>query len=144
MPARNRRLPRHLSWPLTPTDIRAVLGEPLMDEVRLSFVEHPLHDSTLLQALRNRLTTSNYGYHKFPADWSRVGITIAPLPAGERAHARGILREQALPELRDWVTWVRRAPESWALTRHSLSWRVTGHGVARREDDQPYPPAEPG
>ncbi|AUY47648.1 hypothetical protein C2142_00170 [Streptomyces sp. CB01881] len=121
-----------------------MLGEPLMDEVHLGFVEHPQYDSTLLQASRNPLTTSNYGYNKFPAEWSRVRITIAPLPAGERAHARGILREQALPELRDWVDRIRRAPESWSLTRHSLSWRVTGHGVARREDEQPYPPAEPG
>ncbi|MGV9268215.1 hypothetical protein ACWDRR_26530 [Kitasatospora sp. NPDC003701] len=144
MPARNRRLPRHLSWPLTPTDLRAVLGEPLMDEVSLIFFGQPWHDGTLLQVSRNGLTTSNYGYSTFSPAWSRLSIGIVPLPAGERAHARGVLRAQALPELRDWADRLRRAPETRALTSHSASWRVTGHGVARREDDQCYPPAEPG
>lgn len=120
-----------------------MLGEPLMDEVRLSFYEHPQHDSTLLQVSRNSVTFSNYGYSRSPAELSPVRISITPLPAGERAHARGILREHALPELRDWLDRLRRAPETWALTCHSLAWRVTGHGLARREDEQPYPPTEP-
>ncbi|SOB85774.1 hypothetical protein [Streptomyces sp. 1331.2] len=144
MPARNRRLPRHLSWPLTPTDLRTVLGETLMDEVHLCFDEPPQHDGTLLRATWNPSITSNYGYNRFPAEQSRVRIAITPLPAGERAHARGLLREQALPELREWLDRARRAPEWWVLTRHSVSWRVTGQEVARREDYQPYPQAGSG
>ncbi len=48
MPARNRRLPRHLSWPLTTTDIRSALGVEEADSVRLYFGGRLAEDGTVL------------------------------------------------------------------------------------------------
>ncbi|GAA2744268.1 hypothetical protein [Kitasatospora cinereorecta] len=135
MPARNRRLPRDLSWPLTPTDLRAVPGA---EDADLWFNNRPSDDGTLLHAEWIPPIRSNYGVGLHPSVWSTVRIRISPLPGTERAHARSVLRSHALPELAAWIAAARRAPEAWILSRHSRSWRLTGGTTTHREDHQPY------
>ncbi|MBD0695880.1 hypothetical protein [Streptomyces sp. CBMA123] len=65
-------------------------------------------------------------------------IRVAPLPAAERAAARHILRQSALPELAAWISAARHAPETWTLSRHSRSWRSEGSSTAHRDDQQSY------
>ncbi|MEV6205680.1 hypothetical protein [Kitasatospora sp. NPDC051914] len=138
MPARNRRLPRHLSWPLTPTDLREALGgEPVAPDA-VSFDGHPWGDGTLLQVTWLPPTSSNYGQGIHPGLWNTLQIAVAPLPAGERAAARELLRGRVLPELRAWIANARQAPEGWKLSPHSRSWRIEDGTVTRGEDGQPY------
>ncbi|MFE9171367.1 hypothetical protein ACFYNZ_17895 [Streptomyces kebangsaanensis] len=141
MPARNRRLPRHLSWPLTPTDIRDALGEQEAEAAELSFADQLVEDGTLLYVWWIPPRVSNYGNGFHPSLWYSVQITVCPLPATERAAARHTLRQHALPELRAWIDTARQAPESWTLTEHWRSWRLTGGGAAvvHSDDWKPYP-----
>ncbi|QKW23401.1 hypothetical protein HUT16_33805 [Kitasatospora sp. NA04385] len=143
MPARNRRLPRHLSWPLTSTDIASALGEPPSDALRLSFFDHHWTDGTLLKADWVPPIGSNHGAGLPPDWWSSVFITVAPVPGGERATTRRILREQALPELRRWIDDARHRSQAWALSRHSISWRLAGRSLHLSHDGRPYRPVEP-
>lgn len=83
--------------------------------------------------------SSNYGGGIHPRWWSTAWIRVAPLPATERAAARHVLRQVALPELAAWISAARRAPEAWALSPHSRSWRPAGSTTVYRDDRQPYP-----
>ncbi|AVV47138.1 hypothetical protein PYK79_19245 [Streptomyces sp. ID05-04B] len=138
MPARNRRLPRDLSWPLTTSDIRAALGEQGADVADVRFVDQPRSDGTLLEVEWIPPISSNYGSGIHPSLWCSVSIRVAPLPSTGRAAARGILREHALPELAAWISAARRAPEAWTLTRRSRSWRTAGSTAICTDDRQPY------
>ncbi|MCX4682749.1 hypothetical protein OG401_00220 [Kitasatospora purpeofusca] len=142
MPARNRRLPRHLSWPLTTTDICSTLGETPSNALQLSFGSHSSTDGPLLQARWKPPIGSNYGNGLHPNWWSSVWISVSPLPNGERAAARQVLREQALPELRQWVDNARTGSEAWALSRHSISWNLTSQALHVSHDEQPYQPVK--
>ncbi|MEV0977748.1 hypothetical protein [Streptomyces sp. NPDC049915] len=138
MPSRNRRLPRDVSWPLTPTDIRAALGEQESDLTHLNFWDRPHGDGTLLHAEWLPPVSANYGNGIHPDLWSSVHIGVTPLPAAERAGARQLLRQHALPELVAWIDAARSAPETWALAPHSRSWRLAGSATIHRDDWQPY------
>ncbi|WP_033258964.1 MULTISPECIES: hypothetical protein [Kitasatospora] len=125
MPARNRLLPRNRSWPLTATDVRTALGDPMMDGVILSFHEHPSESRVLLSATWNRTVRSNYAYGETPDWWGKVLVGVGNLPSAERAAARELLREQALPALREWTAEaLRRADEPWALRTRQRHWSV--------------------
>ncbi|MFD4656097.1 hypothetical protein ACFWP2_10760 [Kitasatospora sp. NPDC058444] len=139
MPARNRRLPRDLAWPLTPTDIRTALGAREPEAVDLDFDGRPWEDGTALHVEWVPRLSANHGGGIHPRWWSTVRIRVAPVPAAERAAARHLLRQDALPELAAWIDAARRAPQTWALARHSRSWRPEGSGTARRDDHRPYP-----
>lgn len=138
VPARNRHLPRHLSWPLTSTDVRTALGEQMSEVKSLSFNQRCCDDGTLLSVYWTPVISSNYGSGYHPSFWSSVRISISPLPATARAAARQALRAHALPELSDWITEARRAPDGWTLTRHQRSWRLAGHATAHSDDGQPF------
>ncbi|MGW7445150.1 hypothetical protein [Kitasatospora sp. NPDC054795] len=138
MPARNRRLPRDLSWPLTPTDIRAVLGAQEAEAAHLEFGNRPWEDGTALHVEWVPGLSADHGGGIRPRWWSPVRIGVAPLPASERAAARHVLRQSALPELAAWIDAARRAPQTWTLSRHSRSWRPEGSGTAHRDDLRPY------
>ncbi|MEH0448002.1 MULTISPECIES: hypothetical protein [unclassified Streptomyces] len=138
MPARNRRLPRGLSWPLTASDIRAALGEQVGEGADLGFGDHPHSDGTVLHVEWVPPISSNYGSGIHPSLWYSVRIRVAPLPSAERAAVRRVLQEQALPELAAWIRAAQRAPEGWTLTRRSRSWRTAGSAAVHRDDWQPY------
>ncbi|MET8542525.1 hypothetical protein ABZW03_17990 [Kitasatospora sp. NPDC004799] len=134
MPARNRRLPRDHSWPLTPTDLHSVLGTPEEGVYSLDFYGRPLDDGTLLRVVWNPPRSSNYSYGGRSSLWPNVGVGVAPLPAADRADARRALRQYALPELAAWIDAIRHAPETWALTRRSRSWRLAGDATVHCDD----------
>ncbi|OKJ05603.1 hypothetical protein [Kitasatospora sp. CB01950] len=142
MPARNRRLPRHLSWPLTSTDICSVLDETRSQALHLSFFDRRWTDGAILKADWVPPIGSNYGAGLPPEWWSSVWITVGPVPSGERAAARRILREQALPELRSWVEKARNGSEAWALSRHSIAWQYANQSLRISHDGQLYQPVE--
>ncbi|MFE2347951.1 hypothetical protein ACFVT9_29015 [Kitasatospora cineracea] len=142
MPARNRRLPRHLSWPLTSTDISSDLGEAPSDALQLSFGNFGPPDRTLLTAYWRPPVGSNYGNGLHPRWWSSVWILVAPVPSGERADARQILRERALPDLRQWIDNARTGSQAWALSRHSISWKLTSQALHVSHDERPYQPVK--
>ncbi|MBD0695451.1 hypothetical protein BG452_03965 [Streptomyces sp. CBMA123] len=117
-----------MSWPLTPTDIRTALGDALMDAVDLSFHEHISGSEVLLSAIWHPMTRSNYDYGELPDWWGKVQVSVGALPSHERARAREVLREHALPALRDWTAEaLQRTGEAWALhTRHRHWWVEDG------------------
>ncbi|MFD8597985.1 hypothetical protein ACFV1L_23555 [Kitasatospora sp. NPDC059646] len=143
MSARHRRLPRHLSWPLTSTDLRSALGEAPSDALQVSFGSRGSTDGSLLDALWRPPVGSNYGNGLHPRWWSSVWIVVIPVPSAERAATRGLLRDLALPALRDWVDRARNGSEGWALTGHSLSWRLVDQRLHLSRDRQPYRAVEP-
>ncbi|MFJ8475655.1 hypothetical protein [Kitasatospora sp. NPDC094011] len=138
MPARNRRLPRHLSWPLTPTDLREALGARELEAVDLYFGEHPASDGHLLSVLWSPRPSSSYSFGGTrPPWWSHVRIGVGPVPATERAVTRHALQQDALPELAAWITAARRAPEAWTLSRHTRHWHVEDGAVTRCDEGLP-------
>ncbi|WP_329561097.1 hypothetical protein [Kitasatospora sp. NBC_01266] len=138
MPARNRRLPRHLSWPLTRTDVQTALGERFAEVDELSFGGHPWGDGTLLHVGWTPVVRANYGSGVHPSRWCRIHVSVCPLPAADRAAARRALQEHVLAELGAWIDNARHAPETWTLTWHSRSWRLVAGAAAHRDDRQPY------
>jgi hypothetical protein len=129
MSARNRRLPRHLSWPLTTSDISDALGPHLTQIGSLGFRDKPSNDGTLLLAGWVPPVTSSYGVGtSMPASMRGLQIRVFPAGTAERAAARTILRREALPQLDEWITRALRAPETWLLTRHARHWQlINGH-----------------
>ncbi|MGW1274181.1 hypothetical protein ACWD5A_37000, partial [Streptomyces sp. NPDC002491] len=85
MPARNRRLPRDMSWPLTASDIRAALGEQVADAADVGFGDQARSDGTLLHVEWTPPISSNYGSGIHPALWNSIRIRVMPLPSTERA-----------------------------------------------------------
>ncbi|WP_045696133.1 hypothetical protein [Streptomyces rubellomurinus] len=138
MSARNRRLPRDLAWPLTLTDIRTAIGPEEAAAAGVDFGARPWGDGTALHVEWVPRLPANYGGGIHPAWWNTVRIGVSPLPAGERAAARRVLRESALPELAEWIGAARRESETWRLSRHSRSWRPEGEGAVHRDDGRPY------
>ncbi|KQV13957.1 MULTISPECIES: hypothetical protein [unclassified Kitasatospora] len=132
MPARNRRLPRHLSWPLTPSDLDAALGERMTRVERLYFSDRPHEDGSLLGI-------QWYGVNVHPTLRSRLSLTVGPLPATERAAARQILVRTCLPEVAAWIDEMVAASETWRQAGHYRHWRLAGDsGVTHRDDFDPY------
>ena len=129
MSARNRRLPRHLSWPLTTSDISDALGPRMTQIGNLGFRDNPSNDGTLLLVGWVPPVTSGYGVGTgMPAHMQGLQITVLPLGAADRAAARTILRREALPQLDEWITRALQAPETWLLTRHGRQWQlINGH-----------------
>ncbi|MFK0102418.1 MULTISPECIES: hypothetical protein [unclassified Streptomyces] len=123
MSARNRRLPRHRAWPLTTTDISESLG-PCMDRVTdLAFLTG--HDSGTLVLGVEWIAPNprNYGRGVHP-DMVGFRIDVHPVDATERAATRAVLRAQALPELRAWITRATAAGETWRMADHQHYWRM--------------------
>ncbi|MEV7599052.1 hypothetical protein AB0O91_16880 [Kitasatospora sp. NPDC089797] len=138
MPARNRRLPRDLSWPLTPTDLREGLGAQEAEAADVYFGELPSDDGFVLLARWEPQPSSNYSHSGVrPAWWSPVRIVVAPVPAAERAATRRALRQDALPRLAAWITAARRAPEGWRMAPHDCSWGFRDGAVLHRGDGPP-------
>jgi hypothetical protein len=89
MSARNRRLPRHLSWPSTTSDISDALGLHMTRIGNLGFRGDPSNDGTLLRVGWVPPVTSSYGIGTgMPARMqvsrsgsSRSGQPTAPQPA---------------------------------------------------------------
>ncbi|MGW6912890.1 hypothetical protein ACWGB8_03550 [Kitasatospora sp. NPDC054939] len=139
MSARNRRLPRDLSWPLSPTDIhRRGLGAGWAIPVDLRFDVRPWSDGTLLHVEWIPPVSSNYGTGTHPGLWNSIRIHIAPIADARRGRARLALLAHALPGLAAWTEAARCAPEGWALSSHSRSWRFEGRYVCHRDDHEPY------
>ncbi|MGW6982988.1 hypothetical protein ACWGE1_26715 [Streptomyces sp. NPDC054932] len=138
MSARNRRLPRDLSWPLSPTDIRTALGTGETIAVDLRFDDRTWSDGTLLHVEWIPPLSSNYGTGIDPGLWNTVRIHIAPIADIRRGIARLALLRHALPELAAWTYAARSAPEGWALSSHSRSWRFEDRSIAHRDDHEPY------
>jgi hypothetical protein len=127
MSARNRRLARHLAWPLTTTDINECLG-PHMTHVRdLQFLTGHGSATIVLGAQWVAPLSRTYGRGIHP-DSVGIFIDIHPVDATARAAARAVLRTRALPQLHEWVTRAIAADETWRLTPHRHYWRLTdGH-----------------
>ncbi|MFJ3661118.1 hypothetical protein ACIPPM_11705 [Streptomyces sp. NPDC090119] len=132
MSARNRRLPRGYSWPLTSTDLTESLG-PLMTHVtETRFLTGRDAGTIVLGAAWVPPLFRNYGRDTHPdAVGFRIDVPMVPTPA--RATTRTILRDRALPQLRDWITLGIQAGETWHLTPHERLWHLTG-GHLTHED----------
>ncbi|MGX4733686.1 hypothetical protein [Kitasatospora griseola] len=135
MPARNRLLPRGLSWPLTPTDIRSALVEEDGTTVPLDFGRIAREDGVLLTVEWVPQIRGNYGGGIHPIWWETCRIRVAPLPSARRAAARQALRTEALPALAAWIAAARTAPEGWRSAGHCRSWRVVDGGAVMWLDD---------
>ncbi|MEU1535050.1 hypothetical protein [Streptomyces fagopyri] len=133
MSARNRRLPRHLAWPLTTTDINACLG-PFMSRVTaLRFLMG--HDSRpiVLGAEWIAPIPHNYGRSMHP-DMVGFRIDVHPVDAAERAATRAVLRAHALPQLHEWITQAIAADETWQSTPHQHHWRLNDGRLTHRDE----------
>jgi hypothetical protein len=135
MPARNRNLPRHLAWPLTTTDIGGALGPRMAHVSKLWFRAEPTADGTLLRVEWVPATVSNYGMGSSkPAYMLGLQIRVSPLKAVDRAAARAVLRQVALPELDTWICHALQASESWLQVRHDRCWQLTDGRLTRHEE----------
>ena len=76
---------------------------------------------------------TNYGRGVHP-DMVGVHIDVHPVDAAERAAFRGVLRAQALPQLREWITQAIAADETWRLTPHQHYWRITDGHLTHRDE----------
>ncbi|MEV8068476.1 hypothetical protein AB0P32_20465 [Streptomyces sp. NPDC085995] len=125
MSARDRRLPRHRAWPLTRTDVAECLG-PRLDHVReLRFLTGADSGDIVLGAAWVAPLSRTYGRGVHP-DSVGCFIDVHPLAAADRAATRAVLREQALPQLREWIERAITADQTWQLTDHQHLWRLTG------------------
>jgi hypothetical protein len=129
MSARNRRLPRHLSWPLTTSDISDALGPHMAQIGHLWFRDKPSVDGALLRVGWVPPVTFSYGIGTgMPAYMQGIQIRVSPLETTDRAAARTILRQEAMPQLDEWITEALQARETWLLTRHGRYWQlINGH-----------------
>ncbi|MFJ5921391.1 hypothetical protein ACIQF6_02165 [Kitasatospora sp. NPDC092948] len=133
MPARNRQLPRGLSWPLTSTDIRSTLGA---EDVPVGFWRAVREDGVLVSAEWLPRLRGNYGGGIHPGLWETFRVEVWPLPSARRAAARQTLRAEVLPALVEWIAAARSAPEGWQVVGHSRSWRVADGGAVTYVDDR--------
>jgi hypothetical protein len=120
VPARNRRLPRHLAWPLTSTDLVEVLGDQYASVTWLRFMENSAENVLAVEWVPDR--RFNYGHGSFPS----LRVDVHAVKAAERRSVRAALRAQALPELRDWIEHAVGAPPTWQEARHYRYWTWTG------------------
>ena len=134
MPARDRKLPRHLSWPLTTTDIGDALGPHLSRVGKVWFGTVPNADGTLLRVEWVPALTSNYG-GRLPAHMQGFQIKVLPTRATERAGARATLRQGALPSLDTWIAQALDASDTWLRTRHQRRWRLANGFLTHHDDD---------
>ncbi|MCX4741258.1 hypothetical protein [Streptomyces antibioticus] len=134
MPARNRRLPRHLSWPLTTTDITECLGPYMSRVTDLCFVSGHGSETILLGASWTAPFSRNYGRGIHP-DSVGFYIDVHPVAATRRAAVRALLRTQALPQLHEWVARACAADETWRLAPHRHYWRLTDGLLTHHDED---------
>jgi hypothetical protein len=135
MSARNRRLPRHLSWPLTTSDISDALGPHMTQIGNLGFRDKPSNDGTLLRVGWVPPVTPSYGRGTaMPAHMQGLQIRVYPVAAADRAAARTTLRQEALPQLDEWITQALQAPETWLMTRHGQDWQLINGKLAHHDE----------
>ncbi|ELP70677.1 hypothetical protein ACKI1I_38570 [Streptomyces turgidiscabies] len=133
MTARNRRrrprrrLPRHLAWSLTTTDVNESLGELVSHIRELRFLTGSDSGTSVLGARWVASDSPNYGRGVDP-DYVGFSVDVHPVDAAERAATRAVLKETALPQLHAWITQGLAAPETWRQTSHLRYWHLTdGH-----------------
>ncbi|MFJ3159841.1 hypothetical protein [Streptomyces kanasensis] len=134
MPARNRRLPRHRAWPLTVTDIHECLGPDLARATDLQFLTGHDSGTIVLGAAWVAPCPRNHGRGIHP-DSVGFRTDVHPVDAAERATVRAVLRAQALPQLREWITQAIAADETWRLAPHQHYWRLTDGRLTHRDED---------
>ncbi|MGW4378455.1 hypothetical protein [Kitasatospora sp. NPDC004531] len=136
MPARNRKLPRGLSWPLTPTDIRSALGGADDAPPDVTFCRWQVDGGSEVLAVEwLPELRGNYGGGRHSDLWETCQIWVYPLPSSRRAAAREALRAEALPALAVWTAAARTAPEGWRTVRRRRAWRVAEDGAVSWTDD---------
>ncbi|MFJ5848504.1 hypothetical protein [Streptomyces sp. NPDC092903] len=133
MSARNRRLPRHLAWPLTTTDINECLGDFMTRVTDLRFLTGHDSGTIVLGAEWIAPIPRNYGRGTHP-DTVGFGIDVHPVDAAERAAIRAVLRARALPRLHAWITEAAGADETWKSAPHRHLWRLD-HGRLTHHDE---------
>ncbi|MFC9398138.1 hypothetical protein ACFTWS_34030 [Streptomyces sp. NPDC057027] len=133
MSARNRRLPRHLAWSLTTTDIDECLGPHMTRVTDLRFLAGHDSGTIVLGAAWVAPNRHNYGRGIHPES---VGfrIDVHPVGAADRAAIRAVLRAQALPQLHEWVTQAIAADGTWQLTDHQHYWRLSDGHLTHRDE----------
>jgi hypothetical protein len=128
MSARDRRLARGASWPLTRSDLDAGLGESFKHVRELDFLGEVPHYWVLEATWRPGRAG---GIHP---DVYGIAVTVYPVRSVDRAEIRRELRETALPELRDWIAHAMVASETWKAECHRRSWRWTENRVLESQE----------
>jgi hypothetical protein len=98
------------------------------------FYARPSEDGALLRAEWVPALISNYGIGRKPAHMLGLQITIYPLMAVDRAAARTVLQQVALPELDTWIRAALQASESWLQTRHTRRWQLTDGRLVHHDE----------
>ncbi|OIJ68234.1 hypothetical protein [Streptomyces mangrovisoli] len=133
MTARNRRLPRHRSWPLTRADLGEGLGGCLSRVTDLRFLEGDDSGTIVLGAEWIAPAPTSYGRGVHP-DMVGFRVDVHPVATADRAATRVILRERALPRLRAWIAGADEATETWLLTPHRRLWRLVDGRLVCEDD----------
>ncbi|MFY4719208.1 hypothetical protein [Streptomyces sp. LaBMicrA B280] len=133
MPARDRRLPRHRSWPLTATDIDACLGPHRSRVTDLRFLTGQDSGTIVLGAAWVAPAPRGYGRGRHP-DTVGFRVDVHPVDATGRAAVRAVLRAHALPQLHAWITRAIAADETWRLTDHQHYWRLADGHLTHRDE----------
>ncbi|MEV5178032.1 hypothetical protein AB0L10_45195 [Streptomyces flaveolus] len=133
MPARDRRLPRHLAWPLTTADIDECLGPRMSRVSHLRFLTGHDSGTIVLGAAWTAPHPRNHGHGIHP-DSVGFRIDVHPVDATERVATRAVLRARALPQLRERITRAIAADETWRLTAHQHYWRLADGRLTHRDE----------
>ncbi|GGK81341.1 hypothetical protein Ppa06_55700 [Planomonospora parontospora subsp. parontospora] len=126
--ARDRRLARGASWPLTRSDLREGLGERFEHVRELDFFGEVPSNWPLTVSWRPGRAG---GIHP---DVYGVELLVQPVRSADRAEIREAFREIVLPELRDWITHAVMATEVWKAAAHRRVWRWTENRVFEPEE----------
>ncbi|MYX73923.1 hypothetical protein [Streptomyces sp. SID3915] len=133
MSARNRRLPRHRSWPLTATDVNECLGSFMSHVTDLQFLTGHDSGTIVLGAAWVAPDPHNYGHGVHP-DAVGFRVDVHPIDAADRAATRAVLRAHALPQLHAWIAQGVAADDTWQLTPHRHYWRLTDGHLTHRDE----------
>ncbi|MBB4939275.1 hypothetical protein FHR32_003580 [Streptosporangium album] len=115
--ARDRRLARGTSWPLTRSDLGEVLGEDFPHVQELEFLGETPQDWVL--TVRWRPGRAG-GIHP---DVYGIALSVHPVRSADRAEIREALRKAVLPELRGWIAHAVTATETWKAVSHWCGWQ---------------------
>jgi hypothetical protein len=133
MVSRRNSLARGRAWPVTTGDIRNALGD-LFDAVSLIWYDSDhLRDDPVWAHWK---TEASRHPSAFAADRNTITVWLTPTSAGEAGAIGGVMRDQILPQLVEWLEYSFDQDVSWQARNHSKRWTVRNGQVTTETHDQ--------
>jgi hypothetical protein len=132
-PSRRTSLPRGRSWPVATADVRNALGD-LFDSATVVWFEPTSPTDDLLWVR----WTPETPRRPSTANENTVAVWIAPANKSDAEAIGDALRDEALPQLAQWILDAFERDDSWQALSHSRRWKLRdGVMVADSHDESP-------